>query len=109
MKLLVQAARILVGALFLFSGLVKAIDPLGLTYKMEEFYEVWAGQGYFPKLMDVLHHYAFSSSVLMIKLEVVLGVELLVGWRTELTLRLLLLLMLLVTFLTRYVLFSGNI
>lgn len=109
MKLLVQAARILVGALFIFSGLVKAIDPLGLTYKMEEFYEVWAGQGYFPKLMDVLHHYAFSSSVLMITLEVVLGVALLVGWRTKLTLRLLLLLMLLFTFLTSYVLFSGKI
>lgn len=109
MKLLVQAARILVGALFIFSGLVKAIDPLGLTYKMEEFYEVWAGQKYFPGLMDILHRYAFSSSVLMITLEVVLGVALLVGWRTKLTLRLLLLLMLLFTFLTSYVLFSGKI
>jgi hypothetical protein len=38
MKILVTIARILVGGLFIFSGLVKAIDPLGLNYKMQEFF-----------------------------------------------------------------------
>ena len=42
MKLLVNTARIIVGVLFIFSGLVKANDPLGLSYKMQEFFEVWA-------------------------------------------------------------------
>ena len=37
--------RILVGLLFIFSGLVKANDPLGLAYKMGEFFEVWAKEG----------------------------------------------------------------
>jgi len=42
-------------------------------------------------------------------MEVVLGVALLVGWKKKWTLRLLLALMLLFTFLTSYVLFSGKI
>ena len=109
MKAVVQISRILVGVLFIFSGLVKAIDPLGLSYKMEEFFEVWAGQGYFPALMNFFLHQAFLLSVLMITLEVVLGVALLVGWRIKLTLRWLFLLMVLFTFLTSYVLFSGKI
>ena len=37
MKVLVTLVRILVGLLFIFSGLVKANDPLGLSYKMQEF------------------------------------------------------------------------
>ena len=42
MKILVNIARILVGVLFIISGLVKANDPLGLAYKMQEFFDVWA-------------------------------------------------------------------
>ena len=41
MKVLIQLLRFLIGGLFIFSGLVKANDPLGLTYKMEEFFELW--------------------------------------------------------------------
>jgi uncharacterized membrane protein YphA (DoxX/SURF4 family) len=70
---------------------------------------VWKDQGYLPDVMLALNNHAFLFSVIMIILEVVLGVALLVGYRTKLTLRLLLLLMLLFTFLTSYVLFSGRI
>ena len=45
MKIAVSISRILVGTLFIFSGLVKAIDPLGLAYKMQEFFEARAGSG----------------------------------------------------------------
>lgn len=109
MKIAVTIARILVGVLFIFSGLVKAIDPLGLSYKMQEFFEVWAAEGYIPKLMNWLNDHSFMFSIIMITLEVVLGVGLLVGWRKKLVLRLLLLLILFFTFLTSYVLFSGKI
>ncbi len=109
MKVIVNVARILVGGLFIFSGLVKAIDPLGLTYKMQEFFEVWGRTAFLKGTMDVLGEYAFLFSVIMITLEVALGVALLVGWRKILTLRLLLLLVLFFTFLTSYVLFSGKI
>lgn len=109
MKTLVNIARVLVGALFIFSGLVKAIDPLGLAYKMQEFFEVWATDGYLPKLMNWLNNYAVGFSIFMIALEVVLGVALLIGWQKKLTAWLLFLLTLFFTFLTAFVLFSGKI
>jgi uncharacterized membrane protein YphA (DoxX/SURF4 family) len=109
MKLFVTISRILVGALFIFSGLVKAIDPLGLAYKMQEFFEVWAADGYFKNLMNWLNNYAIGFSIFMITLEVVLGVALLIGWQKKLTTWLLFLLTLFFTFLTAFVLFSGKI
>ncbi len=109
MKVIVNIARVLVGALFIFSGLVKAIDPLGLAYKMQEFFEVWAADGYMKGLMMWLHGHALLFSVIMISLEVILGVALLLGIGKKLTAWLLLLLMLFFVFLTSYVLFSGKI
>lgn len=109
MKVVVNIARVLVGALFIFSGLVKAIDPLGLAYKMQEFFEAWGSDGYFTRLMNWLHTYALGFSVFMITLEVVLGIALLIGWQKKITTWLLLLLTVFFTFLTGYVLFSGKI
>ncbi len=37
MKISVTLSRIIVGILFIFSGLIKANDPLGLSYKMQEY------------------------------------------------------------------------
>jgi hypothetical protein len=109
MKQGVTVARIIVGVLFVFSGLVKAIDPLGLTYKMQEFFEVWSREGYGTLLMNWMYNHAFLFSVIMNTLEVVLGVALLTGWNKKMVLRFLLVLMLFFTFLTSYVLFSGKI
>jgi len=109
MKIVVQIARVLVGGLFIFSGLVKAIDPLGLGYKMQEFFEVWAADGYFPGMMNYFHGQSLFFSIMMIALEIVLGVALLIGWKKNLVLTLLFLLTLFFTFLTSFVLFSGKI
>jgi len=109
MKLLVSTARILVGGLFVFSGLVKAIDPLGLSYKMQEFFEVWAEGGFLKSGMMSLYNQSLLFSVFMIALEVVLGIALLIGWQKKITAWLLLLLTLFFTFLTAFVLFSGKI
>ncbi len=38
MKILVQIARIIVGVLFIFSGFVKLVDPIGSQYKFEEYF-----------------------------------------------------------------------
>ena len=108
MKITVTIARILTGLLFIFSGLVKAIDPRGLAYKMQEFFEVWAHDGFMKTMMESLNHYALSFSIIMITLEVVVGVALLIGWQKKLTTWILLLLMLFFTFLTSYVLFSRS-
>lgn len=109
MKKTVNIARVLVGLLFIFSGLVKAIDPLGLAYKMQEFFEVWGSDGFMRSAMDWFHGYALWLSLFMITLEVVLGVALLVGWQIKWVSWLLLLLMVFFTFLTSYVMFSGKI
>lgn len=109
MKPLVTIVRILTGLLFIFSGLVKAIDPRGLAYKMQEFFEAWSNAGIMPRIMHRLDACALGFSIVMITLEVAVGIALLLGWNRKLTGWILVLLMLFFTFLTSYVLFSGKI
>ena len=71
MKILVNIARVLVGVLFIFSGLVKANDPLGLSYKMQEFFDVWAQNASLAHLMHWLDNYALPFSIIMITLEII--------------------------------------
>jgi uncharacterized membrane protein YphA (DoxX/SURF4 family) len=101
MKALVNISRIIVGILFIFSGLIKANDPLGLSYKMQEFFEVWG--------MHALNDYTLLFSLLMNGFEIVAGVAVLLGWRMRLFSWLLLLLIIFFTFLTGYALLSGKI
>src|SRR3954471_7531855 len=101
MKKLLIVIRWIVGLLFIFSGLIKANDPLGLSYKMQEFFEVWGWHG--------LNDYTLALSVLMIAFEIIAGVAVLVGWQMKLFSWLLLLLTIFFTFLTGYALFSGKI
>lgn len=108
MKSIISVLRLLVGILFIFSGLVKAIDPLGLAYKMQEFFEVWAQSGFLPGLMHVMNDFALPFSILMISFEIVAGVAVLVGWRMRLFSWLLLLLIIFFTFLTGYAYLSGK-
>ncbi len=109
MKFFVTVARILTGVLFIFSGLVKAIDPKGLAFKMQEFFEAWSGSGFMPGLMKTFDEYGLAFSIMMITLEVIVGVALLIGWKKKITTSVLLLLMIFFTFLTSYVLFTGKI
>jgi uncharacterized membrane protein YphA (DoxX/SURF4 family) len=101
MKYLLWLLRIIVGVLFIFSGLVKANDPLGLSYKMEEFFEVLH--------MTFLSHYTLTFSILMIAFEIISGVALLLGYAFRIFSFLLLLLNFWFTFLTAYALYSGKI
>jgi len=101
MKSLVTISRIIVGILFIFSGLIKANDPLGLSYKMQEFFEVWG--------WHALNDYTLAFSLIMIAFEIIAGVAVLVGWQMRLFSWLLLLLIIFFTFLTGYALFSGKI
>ena len=100
MKYAVNIARIFVGVLFIFSGLVKANDPLGLSYKMQEFFEVWGIHGF--------NGWTLLFSVLMNAFEIIAGFALLVGWRIKLFSWLLLLLIVFFTFLTGYTFITGN-
>lgn len=101
MKLLLTISRLIVGILFIFSGLIKANDPLGLSYKMQEFFEVWGMHG--------LNHLTLAFSVAMIGFEIIAGVAVIIGWQFRLFSWLLLLLILFFTFLTGYAVLSGKI
>lgn len=100
-KTFLNSARLLVGILFIFSGLIKANDPLGLSYKMQEFFEIWN--------MAFLDTYALSLSVVMIAFEILAGIAVLLGWRMRLFAWLLLALILFFSFLTGYAVISGKI
>ncbi len=100
MKSAVTVARILVGILFIFSGLVKANDPLGLSYKMQEFFELWG--------VPQFNSWTLLMSVLMNAFEIIAGFALLLGWRIKLFSWLLLLLIIFFTFLTGYAYISGK-
>ena len=108
MKPIISFSRYIVGILFIFSGLVKANDPLGLAYKMQEFFEVWAQAGWLPGLMHTLNDYALAFSVVMIAFEIVAGVAVLLGWKMRLFSWLLLILIFFFTFLTGYAYLSGK-
>jgi uncharacterized membrane protein YphA (DoxX/SURF4 family) len=100
-KTFLNTARLLVGILFIFSGLIKANDPLGLSYKMQEFFEVWN--------MAALDTYTLAFSVIMIVFEILAGVAVLLGWRMRIFAWLLLLLIIFFSFLTGYAVISGKI
>lgn len=83
-----------VGVLFIFSGFVKAIDPLGTAYKMTEYFHEFN--------MMFMDDFALSFAVFMIVLEFVLGFALLLGYQKNITINLLLLTIVFFTFLTGY-------
>ncbi|ETZ24208.1 BT_3928 family protein [Pedobacter sp. V48] len=70
--------RIFVGILFIFSGLIKANDPLGFGYKLQEYFEVFH--------MPFLSGMATGIAILLCVFEIVLGALLLFGfWRKQVT------------------------
>src|SRR5580698_10153453 len=101
MKQFISVVRTVVGLLFIFSGLVKANDPLGLSYKMQEFFQV----GNF----HLLDNLTLPFSIIIIVFEIVAGFAVLLGWRMKLFSWLLLLLIVFFTFLTGYAFLSGKI
>jgi uncharacterized membrane protein YphA (DoxX/SURF4 family) len=117
MRIVVNISKIIVGTLFIISGLVKANDPLGLSYKMQEFFEVWTASltssSFFAKnfLIQAFHFfndYSLALSISIITLEILAGVALLIGWRKKWILNLLFLLIVFFTFLTAYAYWSGK-
>src|SRR6202008_1929735 len=117
MKLTLRIVAIVVGVLFIFSGLVKANDPQGLSYKMKEFFEIWNSnlehsslffKGAIFDFFQFLHEHSLPLSVVMIAFEIIAGVALLLGWRMKLFGWLLLLLIIFFTFLTGYAFLSGK-
>jgi len=91
---LLWTIRIFTGIIFVFSGLIKANDPLGFSYKLEEYFQVFN--------LEFLNNYAVIAAVLLCSLEMILGTLLIFGfWKNKILLGLLLLIIFF-TFLTFY-------
>ncbi|MCB0401783.1 MAG: DoxX family protein [Flavobacteriales bacterium] len=86
MKILVYIARILVGALFVVSGVIKANDALGFSYKLEEYFENGALAyrvrdlfGWDSFSLEFMMEYALPIAIFMCTAEIVLGFAVLFG------------------------------
>ncbi|WP_299556285.1 BT_3928 family protein [Seonamhaeicola sp.] len=96
MKILVNASRLFVGILFIISGFIKLNDPLGFSYKLQEYF------GADVLNLPFLEPYALGISIFVVVFEVVLGVFLLIGYKPRFTIWSLLLMIVFFTFLTFY-------
>ncbi|NJY63045.1 DoxX family protein [Salinimicrobium sp. CDJ15-81-2] len=96
MKILVGIARWVVGILFIFSGFVKLNDPIGFSFKLEEYFS--------PSVLNLefLAPFALVIALLLVVFEVVVGIMLLIGYLPKFTTWVLLLMILFFTFLTFY-------
>lgn len=79
LKLLTHISRVLVGLLFIYSGFVKLVDPIGSQYKFQEYFS----EGVLN--MEFLIPYTLPFAILLIISELVFGVMLLVGYKPKLT------------------------
>jgi uncharacterized membrane protein YphA (DoxX/SURF4 family) len=105
--MIANVARGLVGGLFIISGLIKANDPIGFSYKLEEYFEDGALAYRIKELfgspgfsLEFLIEWALFLSVVISLLEIVLGVLTLLGGKIKLVSYSLLVMMLFFTFLT---------
>ena len=96
-RLVASISRTLLGAVFAFSGAVKAIDPLGTVYKIEDYLKAFGG--FFTELLPLAEVAAWG----LIILELLLGVCMLLNIRTQWTSWLALLFYLVMTPLTLYI------
>jgi len=96
MKAIVSIARILVGVLFIFSGFIKLNDPVGFSYKLQEYFSE-------PVLdLPFLIPFALVIAILLVIFELVLGIMLLIGYARKFTSWSLLIMIIFFTFLTFY-------
>lgn len=100
LRTFVRLCWFLLGALFIFSGLIKLNDPIGTAYKLEEYFEVFAVD--FGSFFLYFKSIARLLSITLSSLEVVLGVALLLRWNLRFTLWCLLVLLVFFAFLTFY-------
>jgi uncharacterized membrane protein YphA (DoxX/SURF4 family) len=96
------------GVWFIFSGAVKAVDPLGTSIKMQQYFTEFeltfkgTTAKFIAPLFPVLSDYSVAFSLIMIILEVVIGFMLILGYKSKLTSWLFLIIMVFFTILTGY-------
>ncbi len=96
MRYLVGFARLFVGVLFIISGLIKLNDPVGFSFKLEEYFSLSVLN------LPFFEPYALAISIFVVVVEVLLGVALLIGFQRRFTVWSLLAMIVFFTFLTFY-------
>ena len=95
-NIIVNISRFLVGVLFIFSGLIKINDPVGFSFKLEEYFG--------PTVFDLnfILPFVLPLAIVIVVVEVLLGVALLIGFKKKFTIYSLLAMIVFFTFLTFY-------
>jgi hypothetical protein len=75
MKIIRLISRIIIGFVFIFSGFVKAIDPLGSAYKFSDYFQAFH--------MDFLKFISLPLAILLITAEFISGFSVLTGFRQK--------------------------
>lgn len=103
MKYLISLVRIVVGLLFIISGFVKLIDPIGFSIKLSEYFS--------EEVLNLtfLEPIVLWFALFVVIYEILLGVFLLIGYKPKLTLWGLLLMILFFTFLTFYTAYFNKV
>ena len=96
-NVLLVIVRLFLGCVFVFSGFVKAIDPLGSTYKFEDYFHAFGG--FFESLTFI----AFPAAIFLSTLELLIGLNLIFKIQIKRTSWMALLFMMVMTPLTLYI------
>ena len=68
-------SRLVVGMVFIFSGFVKAVDPLGSAYKFADYFAAFR--------MEFLEFLALPMGIFLSAFEMGLGISLILGYRRK--------------------------
>ena len=93
-KLAVNIARLVLAVTFILSGFVKAVDPLGTQYKIQDYLTAMGMGQYVPDFLTL------SASVLISTAEFIIGICLLFAIRRRLVSKILMVVMVVMTLLT---------
>ncbi len=96
MKYLVGFSRIFVGLLFVISGFIKLNDPVGFSFKLEEYFSIGVLD------LPFFTPYALGIAFFLVVVEVLLGVFLIIGFAPKWTVWSLFSMIVFFTFLTFY-------
>ena len=99
----INLCRLLVSLTFIFSGFVKAVDPIGTQIKIEDYFAAWHLGEYMPEMLALL------ASVLLSATEFTLGMLLLFAIRRRLVTRLIMTFMAVMTPLTLWLAISNPV
>lgn len=100
-KVLVEISRVILGVVFIFSGFVKAVDPFGTAYKIEDYFAAFH--------LSSLSFLSMPLSFLQAIIEFAMGACMLFGLYRKWNSRLMLLVMIFMTILTLYIAVSDPV